>query len=197
MPRLAKRTPSPAVSRTPLRPADGAGATPPVAPSSAPSSAPSATAPVDPPSRVLRQFRQVFNTVKTHFQQVERQAGLGGAQVWALSVIRDHPGLGVNELARRLDVHQSTASNLVRGLVEAGLVAADRAGTDRRAVQLQVRPGAAQVLRQAPGPYAGVLPEALAQLDPATLARLEADLATLLGLLKADRKAARKPLAQM
>jgi hypothetical protein len=34
-------------------------------------------------ARVLRRFRMVFNAVKTHFQQVEKQAGIGGAQVWA------------------------------------------------------------------------------------------------------------------
>lgn len=29
--------------------------------------------------RVLRQFRIVFNTVKSHFRQVERDTGIGGA----------------------------------------------------------------------------------------------------------------------
>ena len=47
-----------------------------------------------PEVRVLRRFRLVFNAVKTHFQQVEKKAGVGGAQFWALSVIRAHPGLG-------------------------------------------------------------------------------------------------------
>ena len=37
---------------------------------------------------VLRQFRQVFNAVKSHFQQVEKTVGMGGAQVWALSIDR-------------------------------------------------------------------------------------------------------------
>jgi hypothetical protein len=44
-----------------------------------------------PSTRVLRQFRVVFNSVKTHFRQVEREAGLGGAQLWALSVIQRRP----------------------------------------------------------------------------------------------------------
>ena len=46
-------------------------------------------------TRVLRQFRVVFNAVKTHFRQVEREAGVGGAQLWALSVIDRRPGIGV------------------------------------------------------------------------------------------------------
>jgi DNA-binding MarR family transcriptional regulator len=68
-------------------------------------------------ARVLRQFRQIFNAVKTHFQQVEKIVGLGGAQVWALSVIRDAPDIGVCSLAQAMNIHQSTASNLVKTLV--------------------------------------------------------------------------------
>ena len=41
----------------------------------------------------LRRFRRVFNAVKTHFQQVEKRAGVGGAQLWALSVIGARPGI--------------------------------------------------------------------------------------------------------
>ena len=72
--------------------------------------------PVDPANtaQVLRRFRVVFNAVRTHFQQVEKQVGLGGAQVWALSVVKDHPGIGMGGVAKSMDIHQSTASNLVR-----------------------------------------------------------------------------------
>jgi DNA-binding MarR family transcriptional regulator len=147
--------------------------------------------------RVLRQFRLVFNAVKTHFQQVEKKAGVGGAQLWALSVIRSQPGIGVNGLARAMDVHQTTASNLVRAMVEAELVTTERSETDRRVVQLRVLPAGSRVLRKAPGPFSGVLPEALASLDAAALARLERDLRALISALNADERAAGIPLAHM
>lgn len=148
-------------------------------------------------ARVLRQFRLVFNSVKTHFQQVERKVGLGGAQVWALHVIHTQPGIGVNGLAAAMDVRQPTASNLVRALVAQGLVEVRKDGPDRRAVQLHVLPPATRVLRRAPGPYAGVLPQALASLDARTLARLEKDLDELIRALGADEHGARIPLAQI
>ena len=66
----------------------------------------------DSVTRVVAQFRVIFNAVKAHLQDVERRAGIGGAQVWALSCIRDQPGLGVNDLARALKVRQPTASSL-------------------------------------------------------------------------------------
>jgi DNA-binding MarR family transcriptional regulator len=147
--------------------------------------------------RVLRQFRLVFNTVKTHFQQMEKRAGLGGAQVWALSVVRDHPGIGVNELARAMDVRQPTASNLVKSLAEQEMLQGRRDPQDGRAVKLHLLPAGARVLRKAPGPFTGVLPEALASLDAKTLERLELDLAVLIQVLGADERGANIPLSQM
>lgn len=148
---------------------------------------------------VLRQFRVLFNAVKSHFQYMEKQAGIGGAQLWALSVVAERDGLGVSELAQAMDVHQSTASNLVRALVGKGLLVSQRDEPDRRAVRLSVTRDGAALLRTVPGPWAGVLPEALQQLDAATLARLHADLGALIQTLGEDAASpsAQTPLAEM
>lgn len=156
-----------------------------------------ATATPDAAKRVLRQFRQVFNAVKSHFRQVEKAAGIGGAQLWALSVVAYQPGIGVNALARAMDIQQTTASNLVRTLAASGLLVAERKGEDRRAVQLRLLPAGDEVLRRAPGPFSGVLPAAIGQLDAEALARLEADLALLIALLRPDASAGSVPLAQL
>jgi DNA-binding MarR family transcriptional regulator len=147
--------------------------------------------------RVLRRFRMVFNAVKSHFQQVEKKAGIGGAQVWALSVIRDQPDIGVGGLAEAMDIHQSTASNLVKALLQAGFVEAVRGTRDRRAVLLRLLPPGHDVLARVPGPFAGVLPDALARLDTATLRRLDEDLGRLIAMLQVDERAAGIPLAQL
>lgn len=148
-------------------------------------------------TRVLRQFRQIFNAVKTHFQQVEKKVGLGGAQVWALSVIDAQPGLSVGELARHMDIQPSTASNLVRSLVERDLVVLSKHAQDKRASCLHLLPAGQQRLQQSPSPFSGVLPQALAQLDTATLARLEHDLVLLIEQLQADASGGDVPLAPM
>jgi DNA-binding MarR family transcriptional regulator len=148
-------------------------------------------------TQALRRFRMVFNAVKTHFQQIEKRSGVGGAQMWALSVIREQPGIGVGDLARAMDVHQSTASNLVKSLVENGMVASAKDGLDRRALRLRLLPPGSTVLKRTPGPLQGVLPEALKTLDPKTLKRLNADLDQLLTVLKADERAAWIPLSEL
>ncbi len=148
----------------------------------------------DPSARVLRRFRLVFNAVKTHFREVEKKAGISGAQLWALHVVCEQPGIGVGDLARAMDIHQSTASNLLRSLTEANLVTAVRGDADRRAVQLQPTARGLRVLAKAPGPLTGVLPEALARLDSRTLARLDRDLGKLIDELGVSERGAGIPL---
>lgn len=149
------------------------------------------------PAQVLRQFRLVFGAVRSHFLQVEKKAGISGAQLWALSVIDSSDAITVGRLAAAMDIHQTTASNLVRALEREGLTVRTRGETDRRAVHLSLTEQGRHLLSRAPRPLAGVLPEALARLDPETLTRLDQDLGALLRLLGADERAARIPLGQM
>jgi DNA-binding MarR family transcriptional regulator len=96
-----------------------------------------------------------------------------------------------------MDIHQSTASNLAKGLIQRGMATATRDGADRRSVALWVSPAGTEVLARAPMPFAGVLPDALASLDAATLARLEQDLGKVIGLVAADEASAKVLLADM
>lgn len=148
-------------------------------------------------ARVLQRFRQVFTATRAHYQQVERQVGLGGAQVWALGIVAARPGIGVGGLARALHVHQSTASNLVRNLVDRGLVSTARNDTDRRTVQLRLLQPGADLLKRVPGPITGLLVQALEGLDMTTLARLEADLARLVQVMGIGDDAPATPIGQL
>lgn len=150
-------------------------------------------------SLVLRRFRVIFNAVKVHFQQLEKQAGIGGAQIWALSVIAQEPGIGLKALSRALDIQQSTASNLIKSLKQKGLLVVERTAQDKRAVNLSLTPAGHLMLQHAPSPWSGVLPEALAQLDTDTLMRLRADLDAIIARLGpySNVKASRTPLADM
>lgn len=148
-------------------------------------------------ARVLQRFRQVFTATRAHYQQIEKQVGLGGAQVWALGIVAARPGIGVGGLARALHVHQSTASNLVRNLVDRGLLSTARNDIDRRTVQLRVLPAGTDLLTRVPGPVTGLLVQGLETVDGETLARLEVDLATVLHAMGVADDAPAMPIAQM
>lgn len=149
------------------------------------------------PAKVLRRFRVVFNAVRTHFRQVEKQVGLGGAQVWALGLIRDTPGIGMGAIASEMDIHQSTASNLIKTLLQKELITMAKAPDDRRNVRLKILPAGRKVLTKVSGPFEGVLPVALGNMSIETLLRMDRDLCELIALLKADETAEETPLAEI
>lgn len=152
----------------------------------------------DPAVESLRRFRQVFAAVRAHFRQVEQITGTGAAQLRALSLLRVHPGLRISELAQAMDVHQSTASNLVKTLVERKLLSSARNGADARVLHLSLLPAGEKVLQRLQGQhYIGVLPQALQTLPPRVLKRLNADLDLLLAAMQADTAAAKSPLASL
>lgn len=148
-------------------------------------------------TQVLRQFRVVFSAVRRHFRQIEVQTGVGGAQVWALSEIGRQPGISLGALAQRMDVHQSTASNLVRQLTQRGLIMGEKQEHDRRSVALFLTESAQVLLSQTVGPPEGLLPHALRQLPPQTLASMSRDLDDLIRVLQADPTQGQTPLADL
>jgi len=148
---------------------------------------------------VLEQFRIVFQSIRRHYQDVERRAGLKGAQLWALAQAAAKPGSTVGELARALAVHQSTASNLLRALERQGLVTRERQARDQRQVKLFVTQKGRKLLKAAPRPLIGVLQQALSELPPARLHALHAELAHVIGLMrrKAITRARELPLSEI
>lgn len=160
----------------------------------------------DPPSsetetlhhgQVLRQFRMLFNAVRRHFHRLEKQAGIGGANVWALSLIEQHPGIGVSRLSQMMDIHQSTVSNLLRSMIKSGLIHTEKSAKDRRAVEIYPLPEGLKILKRISVPYEGVLPRALSEIDLQTLERLHKDLQQLIDRIDIDENAAQTPLAML
>jgi DNA-binding MarR family transcriptional regulator len=148
---------------------------------------------------VLEQFRIIVKSIRRHYQDVERRAGLSGAQLWALAQVAESPGAKVGELARALAIHQSTASNLVRALEAQGLVTREREGRDQRQVQLFASRKGLRLLKGAPRPLIGVLQQALSELPAARLRALHAALAHVIAAMKVKSPAAARamPLSEM
>lgn len=132
------------------------------------------------PLSVLQRFRVLIRTAQRHSQWIERRSGVTGAQLWAMQELRDVPGLRVGDLAKSMALHQSTASNMIDKLETAGLLRKERQTTDNRVVRLYLTDAGCDLLKSAPSPARGILPEALRLLDATALERLQADLDRLL-----------------
>ncbi len=147
---------------------------------------------------VLKQFRLIYGSVRQHFRQVEELCGVSGSQLWMLHELQESPGIGVSDLAHRLSIHQTTCSQLVEKLAARGYVLKTRSAHDQRRVGLTITRTAARILKDAPGPAEGLIPEALFGLSEATLQSLAANLGQLIdGLHLQDGEAAEKPLSDL
>ncbi|ADE10900.1 MarR family winged helix-turn-helix transcriptional regulator [Sideroxydans lithotrophicus] len=148
--------------------------------------------------QVLKKFRIIFGSVRQHFRDVEQTCGITGSQLWILQEVSKTPDLGVSELAERLSIHQSTCSQLVEKLVARGLIIKERSKIDQRRVGLSLSAEASGILKVAPGPAEGLLPEALQALSESALSSLDDSLVELIGELRMrDDKLADKPLADL
>jgi DNA-binding MarR family transcriptional regulator len=183
MPRNDAKSPS----RRPARRGGTRRAASPPAPSPAP---PSATA-------VLQQFRELFRVSQQHFQRIESHCGVSGAQLWALSELSSAPGLSVSQLARKMSIHLSTSSNLLDKLEAQGFVRRERGTDDQRIVRIFLTASGQRMLKKAPRPVEGVIPDALAKMPAQALRSLQRDLGLLLDLACVRSPgAALKPLAE-
>lgn len=128
----------------------------------------------------LKKLRIVIRAAQRHSAWIEKQCGVSGAQLWIMQELHETPGLRVGELASRLAIHQTTASNLLRPLEKSGYVVKARDPDDQRAVRLALSEKGAELLTRAPKPARGLLPESLLHLDERRLAQLNEGLQGLL-----------------
>lgn len=134
--------------------------------------------------QTLQAFRLLFGTARRHDADVRRAAAISGSQLWALSEIARSQGMSVNDLAERMALHQTTASNLVNALTEEKLIRRVRDAADQRVVRLHVTTEGKRKLLRAPGPYTGLLVDALRHLDTEELARLHKSLGVLTAVMR-------------
>jgi DNA-binding MarR family transcriptional regulator len=149
-------------------------------------------------TEVLRQFRLVYGSVRRHLRQVQQACGVSGSLVWMLRELEKSPGIGVSELAERLSLHTSTASQLAEKLVKGAYVTKTRSMKDQRRVGLRLTRKGAETIRRAPQPTEGVLPQALVALSDRTLRSLHANLAQVLRrIASSDIEDASRPIGDL
>jgi len=148
--------------------------------------------------QVLKKFRIIYGSVRQHFREIEQTCGVTGSQLWILQEVAKTPDIGVSELADRLSIHQSTGSQLVEKLVARGLIIKERSKEDQRRVGLCLSEEASKLLKNAPGPAEGILPEALQALPGTALLALDNSLIEVIGQLRIrDDKLADRPLSDL
>lgn len=144
-----------------------------------------ALAAAPPPDEVFSAVLRLVRTVQTGMQNIESSHGLSGSQLMALWQISAEPGQRVSELAKALQIHPSTASNLVDKLESRGFVMRQRGGEDNRVVRLYLADAGIHLVKKVPGPMRGRMRNALQGVTPEVLAGLHRGVSELLARMDA------------
>ena len=134
--------------------------------------------------KILKKLRIIIRTAAQHSSWIDKQCGVNGAQLWIMQELQEAGELRVGELTARLAVHQTTTSNLVEDLDKRGYVTKTRSAKDQRVVTVMLTEKGVATLLKAPKPARGLLPEALLQLDRASLDELDNGLQGLLASME-------------
>ena len=144
---------------------------------------------------ILQKFRIIVSAAQKYSQRVEKQLGVTGAQLWIMKEIDVTPGLRVGEVAKKLAIHQTTASNLLDALEKKVMICKSRQETDQRIVNLTLTEKGRLLMQKAPEPVRGLLPEALSQMKSDDLMLLGESMNILLqSIQQVDEEFAMQPL---
>jgi DNA-binding MarR family transcriptional regulator len=117
---------------------------------------------------VANRLRPVLVHLNRHLRREVHKLGVSAGQVSVLAAIRDHPGIGIADLAAREGTSAPSISTHVNRLEVRGLVARGRsASTDRRRIGLSITAEGIGVLRAVRSRRTAWLAARLASLSPA------------------------------
>ncbi|HEY0779339.1 MAG TPA: MarR family transcriptional regulator [Gemmatirosa sp.] len=164
--------------------------------SASPRSRPALTPPAVSPdveagaAALVDAVRAVVHALRGTSRSAEQEIGVHGAELLVLRKLVDEPCASLAELAVRTQTDPSTASVVVRGLVERGLLTRSVAPDDRRRTPIAITVAGRQLLRRAPEPAHARVARAAGPLDAAALQELARQLSEVAGRLAVDRDGA-------
>lgn len=129
--------------------------------------------------QILRLLRRVESGMK----DTNHSQGMSGSQLWAVWLIASQPGLRISDMAQAMQIHHSTASNLLDKIEARSLIRRERQVSDTRVVRLWLTQDGEVFARHIPGPVQAKLRQALEDLGADERVQLSATMSRLLAAL--------------
>lgn len=142
----------------------------------------------EPPDATLivQGLRRIVKALHSYSQDVYRQYGLTGPQLWALKTLQRAGRLSAGQLARALAVHQSSLSILIDRLEKRGLVSRVRSRGDGRFVLIEMTKRGLALSAMAPEPAQGRLLHGLQAMSRAEVSQVRRVVDRLVLLMEAE-----------
>jgi len=116
-------------------------------------------------SEIMRSLRRIFKAIQQYSEEVLKEFGVTGPQLWALRTIYIEGQLSMGELSQRIYLHMSTVSGVVDRLEEKGYAERTRGASDRRVVRISLTKAGKRLVQRSPEAAQGKLLHGLESLS--------------------------------
>lgn len=116
-------------------------------------------------SEIMQDLRRIFKAIQQYSEQVLKEFGVTGPQLWALRIIYNEGRLSMGELSGNMYLHISTVSGIIDRLEEKGLAERKRDRADRRIVKISLTKEGKRLVQRAPAAAQGRLLHGLESLS--------------------------------
>jgi len=135
-------------------------------------------------AEIMQSLRRIFKAIQQYSEQVLKEFGVTGPQLWALRIIYQESQLSMGELSERMCLHMSTVSGVVDRLEQKGYVERNREKPDRRVVKISLTKKGKRVVQRAPEAAQGKLLHGLESLSRQEVKGIHASLDKVVRLME-------------
>lgn len=142
-------------------------------------------------SEIMQSFRRIFKSIQQYSEEVLKEFGVTGPQLWLLKRICQEEGLSVGELSQAVYLHISTVSGILDRLEEKGFVVRKKKGSDRRVITIHLTDRGREIVASSPEPSQGKLLYGLQKLSHQEVLELYESLQKIVRLMEVEHLQAR------
>jgi DNA-binding MarR family transcriptional regulator len=121
---------------------------------------------------IMQSLRRIFRAIQAYSEDVLKEYGITGPQLWALRTIYLQGQLSMGELSRHMYLQMSTVSGVVDRLERMGYVERVREAPDRRVVKISLTAAGKRLVQRGPEAAQGKLLHGLESLSQEDVLRI-------------------------
>lgn len=138
-------------------------------------------------AEIVQSFRRIFKAIQQYSEEVLKEFGVTGPQLWLLKTLRREGGTSVGELSQKMYLHISTVSGIIDRLEAKGYIARKRGDTDRRVVTVHLTETGRRIVDKAPEPSQGKLLYSLQNLSQREVLEMHGALQKIVRLMEVEQ----------
>ncbi|MDC4204346.1 MAG: MarR family transcriptional regulator [Candidatus Manganitrophus sp.] len=138
-------------------------------------------------AKIVQSFRRIFKAIHQYSEEVLKEFGVTGPQLWLLKTLREEGGTSVGELSEKMYLHISTVSGIIDRLETKGYVVRKREAPDRRVVTVHLTAAGKRIVDRAPEPSQGKLLYSLQTLSEKEVLEMHDALQKIVRLMEVEQ----------